>query len=192
VRLTVELEGRSTVVEVADDLASVRVGDRSYPVRVLARGPVRVELEVGGETVVVDGWPEYQASPPGPVDVGGERWSPSVRVDAGGGAPGLEVPRTTPGVGGGGRALGVVPPSVPAGATVVVPPMPGRVVEVRVREGDAVAKGAVLLVLEAMKMRNEVTAPIDGVVRDLRVREGSSVRAREAVLVLVPPPQGRS
>jgi len=64
--------------------------------------------------------------------------------------------------------------------------MPGRVVEVKVREGEAVVKGAVLLVLEAMKMRNELTSPIDGVVRDLRVREGANVRARELMLVLVP------
>jgi glutaconyl-CoA/methylmalonyl-CoA decarboxylase subunit gamma len=182
-RLTVELDGRTTVVEVADDLATVRVGERSYPVRVVRAGPNRVELEIGGETVVVDGWPEGQSSPPGPVDVNGARLPASVRLDAGPreprapGAPGL--PPAPP----------AAPPAPPSGAGVpVVPPMPGRVLEVRVREGEAVAKGTVLLVLEAMKMRNEVTAPVDGVVRELRVREGASVRARETMLVLVPPP----
>jgi glutaconyl-CoA/methylmalonyl-CoA decarboxylase subunit gamma len=73
-----------------------------------------------------------------------------------------------------------------AGSIPILPPMPGRVVELRVHDGEAVAKGAVLLVLEAMKMRNEVTAPADGVVRDVRVREGANVRARETMLVLVP------
>ncbi len=64
--------------------------------------------------------------------------------------------------------------------------MPGRVVELKVHEGDRVRQGTVLLVLEAMKMRNEVTSPLDGTVRDLKVSEGSSVRAREAMLYIAP------
>ena len=184
-RLTVELEGKPTVVDVADDLQSVRVGERSFPLRVVARGPMRVDLEIGGETVAVAGWPEHNPSPTGPVDVNGERWKASVRaetpVDARG-VPGLKVapPSSVP------PPAGSTASSELPGAVPVVPPMPGRVVEVKVREGEAVAKGAVLLVLEAMKMRNELTSPIDGVVRDLRVREGANVRAREPMLVLVP------
>ncbi len=53
-------------------------------------------------------------------------------------------------------------------------------------EGDRVRTGTVLLVLEAMKMRNEVTSPADGIVRNLRVSEGSSVRAREPMLRIAP------
>jgi biotin carboxyl carrier protein len=70
------------------------------------------------------------------------------------------------------------------GGTVVLPPMPGRVVEIRVREGEKVAKGHVLLVLEAMKMRNEVLAPVAGTVTALKVQVGSNVRAREPMVVL--------
>ena len=181
-RLTVELEGKPTVVDVADDLATVRVGERNYPVRVVARGPLRVELEIGGDTVVVAGWPEHNPSPPGPVDVNGERWRATVRVETGDSRAG-GVPAAVP-----------APPPVPAtrpgvelaGAMPILPPMPGRVVELKVRDGEAVVQGAVLLVLEAMKMRNEVTAPAAGVVRDIRVREGANVRARETMLVLVP------
>ena len=181
-RLTVELEGKPTVVDVADDLATVRIGERSYPVRVLARGPLRVELEIGGDTVVVAGWPEHNPSPPGPVDVNGERWRATVRVETGDSRAG-GVPAAVP-----------APPPVPAtrpgvelaGAMPILPPMPGRVVELKVRDGEAVVQGAVLLVLEAMKMRNEVTAPAAGVVRDIRVREGANVRARETMLVVAP------
>jgi len=185
VRLTVERDGRTVPVEVADDLASVRVGDNSYPVKVVARGPMRVELEVGGEAVVVDGWPDRHATPPGPVDVNGERWPVSVRAEAGRGVAATPASAAAP------PGAAAVPPGGPgvpgpAGSTAVLPPMPGRVVEVRVREGDVVAKGAVVLVLEAMKMRSEVTAPVDGVVTDLRVREGTNVRAREPLLFLVP------
>jgi glutaconyl-CoA/methylmalonyl-CoA decarboxylase subunit gamma len=185
VRLTVELEGRPTVVEVADDLASVRVGEHSYPLKVVAQQPLRVELEIGGESVVVAGWPEHQTDPPGPVDVNGERRQVVVRRQSESG-PGPSRPPTGP------PTVGAAPPppvpagAAPAGATPIVPPMPGRVVEMRVHEGDAVAQGTVLLVVEAMKMRNEVTAPVDGVVRDVRVHEGSSVRARETMLLLVP------
>ena len=179
-RLTVERDGRTVDVDVAADLATVRVGDRTFPVKVVRRAPTRVDLEIDGEVVVVANWPEHLASPPGPVEVNGERWTVSVKVGAG--AP--SRPEAPP---------DAAPPSAPRaepaarpGSTPVVPPMPGRVVELRVAEGDAVTKGTVLLVLEAMKMRNEVTAPVDGVVRDVRVREGTNVRAREAMLVLAP------
>jgi len=185
VRLTVERDGKATVVDVADDRSAVRVGDRSFPVKVIARGPMRVELEIAGEPVVVDGWPDHQPAPPGPVDVNGERGPVSVRAEEGGGrllAPAAPAGPSPPGPAGPASPSSTGPP----GATAVLPPMPGRVVEVRVREGEAVAKGAVVLVLEAMKMRSEVTAPVDGVVRELRVREGSNVRAREPMLFLVP------
>ena len=56
-------------------------------------------------------------------------------------------------------------------------PMPGKVRALLVKEGDAVAKGATLLLLEAMKMEHPVRAPHDGVVRRLLVAEGSMVSA---------------
>ena len=185
-RLTVELDGKPTVVDVSDDLGKVTVGERSYPVRVLARSPLRVELEIGGESVVVAGWPDHAAAPPGPVDVNGERRGVLVRVESSGppGAPALRAAGPVPGAGA--APAGAPSPTVAPGSTPILPPMPGRVVEVRVREGERVTKGTVLLVLEAMKMRNEVTAPVDGVVTDLRAQEGMNVRARETMLVLVP------
>ncbi len=186
VRLTVELDGKATVVDVADDLGSVRVGDRSFPLRVVARAPLRVELDIAGETVVVAGWPERSPLPPGPVDVNGERWAagiavaPSEREGTAGAA--RPVPSSAAGPASApGPSAGPLPEGTP-----VLPPMPGRVVELRVRDGQAVGKGDVLLVLEAMKMRNEVAAPVDGVVVGVRVAEGANVRARETMLVIAP------
>jgi pyruvate carboxylase subunit B len=60
--------------------------------------------------------------------------------------------------------------------------MPGKVIELRVKDGDRVEAGTVVLVLEAMKMRNEVTTPVAGTVRGLRVSAGANVRAREPML----------
>jgi len=62
-----------------------------------------------------------------------------------------------------------------AGGGVVKALMPGRIVRVLVNKGDAVTKGAGLLVLEAMKMENEIQAPTDGVVDQLFVTAGQTV-----------------
>ena len=53
--------------------------------------------------------------------------------------------------------------------------MPGRIARVSVAKGDSVAKGAGLLVLEAMKMENEIQSPVDGVVDEIFVESGQTV-----------------
>lgn len=63
-------------------------------------------------------------------------------------------------------------------------PMPGAVIAVRTREGARVAKGEVLLVLEAMKMQHELTAPRDGVIAQLRAQEGAQVSSRDVLVEL--------
>jgi biotin carboxyl carrier protein len=69
-----------------------------------------------------------------------------------------------------------------ASAGNVVAPMPGRVVSVMVRSGDAVAAGAPLVVVEAMKMQNELVAPRAGTVTRVLVADGDAVE-RGATLV---------
>jgi len=66
----------------------------------------------------------------------------------------------------------------------VRPPMPGRVVRILAPAGTRVRRGQVLLVLEAMKMQNEIPAPRDGIVRDVRVAEGESITADRVIAVL--------
>ncbi len=73
-------------------------------------------------------------------------------------------------------------PSGNAGATAVKAPMPGTVVKINVKVGDAVKKGDVLCVLEAMKMENDIMAPADGVVASVETSQGASV-ATDALLV---------
>lgn len=66
----------------------------------------------------------------------------------------------------------------------VTAPMPGTVLKVAVTKGDNVTKGQTLVVLEAMKMENEIQAPADGMVEVLDVTEGASVNAGDILVVL--------
>jgi biotin carboxyl carrier protein len=82
-------------------------------------------------------------------------------------------------------------PTKPAAATqetlsggAIVAPMPGTILSVAVEVGAAVTKGQTLLVLEAMKMENEIQAPADGTVQELNVSQGLSVNAGDTLIVL--------
>lgn len=68
-------------------------------------------------------------------------------------------------------------PAASAGGTPVLCPMPGTIVAVNVKEGDAVKSGQALFSLEAMKMENDIPAPVDGIVRGIAVRKGDATEA---------------
>jgi biotin carboxyl carrier protein len=76
----------------------------------------------------------------------------------------------------------VAPPS--GDATKVEAPMPGTVLSVAVKEGEAVKRNQVLLILEAMKMENEIVAPVDGTVSGIAVAKGTTVNAGDLLLYL--------
>jgi biotin carboxyl carrier protein len=63
-------------------------------------------------------------------------------------------------------------------------PMPGKVVRVLVEQGQTVAAGQGLIVVEAMKMQNEIKSPKPGIIRAVHVRQGGSVSAGQALLVV--------
>ena len=66
----------------------------------------------------------------------------------------------------------------------VVSPMPGTIVQLMAAQGDKVSKGQPILVLEAMKMENEITAAKDGVLSELRVAEGQTVAGGEILFTI--------
>jgi biotin carboxyl carrier protein len=70
------------------------------------------------------------------------------------------------------------------GLQTIVAPMPGRIVKVLVKPDEAVAARQPLVVVEAMKMENELRAPRDGTVAEVRVSEGESVEANTVLVVL--------
>lgn len=63
-------------------------------------------------------------------------------------------------------------------------PMPGNILDVKVANGSAVKAGDVLVVLEAMKMENDIVAPQDGTVAAINVNKGDSVEAGQSLVVL--------
>ena len=74
--------------------------------------------------------------------------------------------------------------SAGAGEHSIDAPMPGKVVKLVASEGQAVKAGDVLLILEAMKMQNEITADADGTVKTFNVAAGQSVKAHESLVII--------
>lgn len=70
------------------------------------------------------------------------------------------------------------------GSVKVVAPMPGKILGVKASAGQAVKKGDVIVVLEAMKMENEVVAPEDGTVASINVSEGATVESGDVLATL--------
>jgi biotin carboxyl carrier protein len=172
-------------------MAKVTIGERSY------------EVEVHGDTVVVDGHSFPIKQQPGQgyttVSAGGVQYRVAL-PEEGARVSGMafEVdhrPMTIAwegSLGGGSRPQrrssleavvvgGTAPTSVKGGVAAQIA---GRVVAVKVSVGDSVAQGDVLLLLEAMKMENEIKAPTAGTVKEIRVAEGQRVGEGEVMVVV--------
>lgn len=71
-----------------------------------------------------------------------------------------------------------------AGGTKINSPMPGTILDLKCKVGDTVKKGTILLILEAMKMENEIIAPVDGTVKQIAVNKGASVSSGDLMVVI--------
>lgn len=76
------------------------------------------------------------------------------------------------------------PKSAGAGSVKINAPMPGKIVAVKANAGDSVKKGQVIIVLEAMKMENDIVAPQDGTIASIDTAVGSAVEAGETIATL--------
>lgn len=74
--------------------------------------------------------------------------------------------------------------AAPAGATTVEAPMPGKILNIKVSEGQAVKFGEVVVIMEAMKMETEIVAPADGTVSKILVKAGDFVDTGAALVAL--------
>ena len=112
------------------------------------------------------------------ITVNGTPYNVTVEETAPGAAP--AAPAAAP-------AASVAAPAAPAaaaGAVTVSAPMPGNVLDVKVAAGAAVKAGDVLLILEAMKMENEIVAPQDGTVAGVHVSKGATVDSGDVLVSL--------
>ena len=73
---------------------------------------------------------------------------------------------------------------VSQGQEVIEAPMPGNIWKIVAKEGDEVKAGDILLILEAMKMENEILAPRDGIVSSINTTEGSAVNTGDKLVVI--------
>ena len=75
-------------------------------------------------------------------------------------------------------------PSAPAGGEQVTSPMPGTILAVNVAAGDTVKRGQVLMILEAMKMENEIMCPCDGKIVSVNTSKGATVESGTLLCVI--------
>lgn len=155
----VEIDGKPRAVELAGNGMEWQIVENGS-----ARLASIVEVEPGVFSIVIEGR-SYEARVfDGAVDIGGRKLPVTVsdpRLYKG----------STGAQGAGGRAA-------------VSTPMPGRVIRVLVGQGDSVEAGQGVVVVEAMKMQNEMKAPRAGRVVSVSAREGAAVGAGESLVVI--------
>ena len=103
------------------------------------------------------------------ITVNGVAYSVSVEETAAGAAPVAAAPKAAA-------------PAGAAGAVTVKAPMPGNILDVKVAAGASVKAGDVLVILEAMKMENEIVAPQDGTVASINVNKGDTVNSGDVLV----------
>ena len=119
------------------------------------------------------------------ITVNGTAYDVAVEEISGGAAPAAAAPAPA-------AAPAAAPaPAAPApaasgaaGSVTVAAPMPGKILNIKASVGQAVKKGEVILLLEAMKMENEVVAPEDGTIASINVNAGDSVEAGDTLATL--------
>lgn len=76
------------------------------------------------------------------------------------------------------------PAGTGSGSAVVEAPMPGKIVEIKVKTGDSVQKDQAVIVVEAMKMQNELASPMDGIVKEIKVSVGDTVESGKPLMLI--------
>ncbi len=167
-RLLITLDGRNGELMLDRDGDAYRFTYQLETGERVERAASLLEVEPGIYSVLVNGRSHEVKVVPGPdgfyVDLNGERSVVEVRD-----------PRAVSRKG---------PAGLGDGRVNITAPMPGKIVRVLVREGDNVQSGAGLLVVEAMKMQNEIKAPKAGRVLFVKPSEGDTVSAGEVLAAI--------
>ena len=112
------------------------------------------------------------------ITVNGVAYDVAVEEMGEGATASAPAPATTP--------KPAAPKAAPAGAGAIKinSPMPGNILSVKASAGQAVKKGDVLMILEAMKMENEICAPQDGTIASVQVSAGDSVESGDVLVTM--------
>jgi biotin carboxyl carrier protein len=145
----------------------ISVGGKKFDVEIgpIIDGQARVSVNNRAYDVVVENFTEVAAGIPPAAAAG----APA--------APG-RPPRS---------AVSLLKPahaSFVAGEDALTAPIPGLILEVRVKVGDRVSAGQIVAVMEAMKMENNLNAQKDGIVRDIRVQKGTEVSTGDVIMLI--------
>ena len=116
------------------------------------------------------------------MTVNGVAYSVSVEETAAGAAPVAAAPAAPKAPAAPAAAPKAAAPAAAAGAVSVKAPMPGNILDVKVAAGASVKAGDVLVILEAMKMENEIVAPQDGTVASVNVHKGDTVNSGDVLV----------
>ncbi len=117
------------------------------------------------------------------ITVNGNMYDVTVEEKSGG-APAAAAPAPAKAAPAPAAAPAKAPSSGAAGGVKVKAPMPGKILAVKAEEGQSVSKGDVILLLEAMKMENEVVAPQDGTIASINVASGAAVEAGDVLATM--------
>jgi len=94
------------------------------------------------------------------------------------------IPAIAPQAAASAAAVSSAPPAGAAGY-IVKSPMPGTILDIRVQSGASIKRGDILLILEAMKMENEIVAPKDGVIGQIFITKGASVVTNDNLISIL-------
>ncbi len=164
-KLEIEIGGRRRSVELEREGARVRcrIDGRAVEADAVEVGPGAYSILLGGQSFEVRGTPSHDGLH---IDSAGREFVARVAdLRTWRGKHGASVEA--------------------AGRQQIVAPMPGKVIRVLVQAGEKIEAGKGVLVVEAMKMQNEIRAPKSGTVEKLLVKEGQAVNAGEALAVII-------
>ena len=117
------------------------------------------------------------------VNVNGTSYEVEVEEIAAGAAP-AAAPAPVAAAPASAPAPVAAPVAAPAGAASVTAPMPGNILDVKVKVGDVVSENTVVVLLEAMKMENEIFAGVNGKVTAVNVAKGATVNSGDVLVVI--------
>ncbi len=128
----------------------------------------KYNITVNGKTYEVEVEELGGVAAPARPQVAAPKAAPAPQAAPAPAAPAPAAPKAAPAAGGG----------------TVTAPMPGKILKVLKSQGASVKAGDVVMILEAMKMENEITAPQDGTITQISVNEGATVNPGDALFVV--------